>query len=153
MDVRHWNRNRWLTALAAAALVAVSGYWAWQLAAPAVDVSGARVQLAARRAQPVDAALAAPLVRLLSPSAVATQVQVLGVLAGSHAPLALLSVDGAPAQAYTTGQRLGPSTQVAGIAAQSVTLEHAGQLRTLPTPELPPLPEQGLRRADTATAP
>ncbi len=153
MDVRHWDRNRWLTALAAALLLGVSGYWAWQLAVPADDVPGARVQLAAGRARPADPALAAPLVRLLSPGAVATHVQVLGVLAGSHVPLALLSVDGAPAQAYTTGQRLGPSTQVAGIAAQSVTLEQAGQLRTLPVPALPPLPEQGVLRADTATAP
>ncbi|MGH8038375.1 MAG: hypothetical protein ACREPC_01255 [Stenotrophomonas sp.] len=151
MDVRHWDRNRLLTALAAALLVAVSGYWAWQLTVPAVEVEGIQVRRGASRAQPVAPALVAPLVRVLSPGAVATDVQVLGVLAGSHAPLALLSVDGAPAQAYATGQRLGPSTRVAEIGAEVVTLEQAGQLRALPVPALPPLAGQGIVRADAAT--
>ncbi len=151
MDVRHWDRNRLLTALAAALLVAVSGYWIWQFNAPGDDREGVGVRLRATRAQPVDPALVAPLVRVLSPGAVATDVQVLGVLAGSHAPLALLSVDGAPAQAYATGQRLGPSTRVAEIGAEVVTLERAGQPLALPVPALPPLAGQGIVRADAAT--
>jgi general secretion pathway protein C len=43
-----------------------------------------------------DAVASLPLVRLLSPGAVQTEVVVLGVMAGDHAPLALLSVDGRP---------------------------------------------------------
>lgn len=152
MHVSHWNRNQALTALAAASLLAVLGYWAWQLAAPADDGAGARVQLAGVRARAADSGLAAPLVSLLSPGSVNTRVQVLGVLAGSHAPLALLAVDDAPAQAYAVGQRLGPSTRVTAIAADVVTLEQAGQSRVLPVPLLPPLPEQGIVRATAAPA-
>lgn len=152
MDMSHWDRNRLLTVIAGASLLAVLGYWTWQLLAPADAAGDARVQLAAARPRPADPALAAPLVTLLSPGAVNTQVQVLGVLAGSRAPLALLSVDGASAQAVGVGQRLSPATHVTAIAADSVTLEQAGQLRVLPVPMLPPLPEQGIVRAGTVPA-
>ena len=152
MDMSHWDRNRLFTALAAASLLAVLGFWTWQLLALSEAIAGARVQLAAARPRPADPALAAPLVGLLSPGSVNTQVQVLGVLAGSHTPLALLAVDGAPAQAVAVGQRLGPATRVTAIAADSVTLEVAGQPRVLPVPMLPPLPEQGIVRAGSAPA-
>lgn len=144
MDVRQFNRNRVLTWLAAGSLLAVAGYWAWQLTVPAADVGSACVPLAAIRAHPAPQGLAVPLVGLLSPGSVTPQVQVLGVLAGSHASLALLSVDAAPAQAFTVGQRLGPSTRVTAIAADIVTLEQAGQSRVLPVPALPPLPAQDI---------
>lgn len=146
MDMHRWDHNRSLTTLAAASLVAVSAYWAWQLATPRDDPGAARVQLAGARARAMDPAQAAPLVSLLSPGSVATRVEVQGVLAGGRTPLALLSVDGAPVQAYTAGQRLGPATRVTAIAAETVMLEQAGQPRALSVPVLPPLPTQGLAR-------
>ncbi len=71
-----------------------------------------------------------------------TEVVVLGVMAGDHA-LALLSVDGRPAEAYAPGQRLGPCTVLASISASAVELNQAGQSRSLPVPELPPVPSDG----------
>lgn len=147
MDMRLWDRNRLLTALAGSALLLVLGYWTWAFAAPQDTVAGARVQLAPPRPRPVDTALAAPLVALVSPGTVQPQVQVLGVLAGDRAPLALLSVNGAPPQAVALGERLGPATVVKDIDARTVTLEQAGQPQALPVPALPPLPEQGIVRA------
>ncbi|MBO8044215.1 hypothetical protein J6396_41860, partial [Pseudomonas aeruginosa] len=91
-----------------------------------------------------DAVASLPLVRLLSPGAVQTAVVVLGVMAGDHAPLALLSVDGRPAEAYVPGQRLGPCTVLASISANAVELNQAGQLRSLPVPGLPPVPSDGI---------
>jgi general secretion pathway protein C len=96
-----------------------------------------------------DAVASLPLVRLLSPGAVQTEVVVLGVMAGDHAPLALLSVDGRPAEAYAPGQRLGPCT-VASISASAVELNQAGQSRSLPVPELPPVPSDGIVPRGTA---
>ncbi len=147
MDMRLWDRNRLLTALAGSALLLVLVYWTWALAAPQDIVAGARVQLTAPRPHPVDPALAAPLVSLMSPGAVQPQVQVLGVLAGDRAPLALLSVNGALPQAVAVGERLGPATVVSAISADTVTLEQAGHANPLPVPALPPLPEQGIVRA------
>ncbi|RRU12277.1 general secretion pathway protein [Stenotrophomonas sp. 278] len=147
MDMRLWDRNRLLTALAGSALLLVVVYWAWAFAAPQDTAAGARVQLAAPRPHPVDPALTAPLVSLMSPGAVQPQVQVLGVLAGDHTPLALLSVNGALPQAVAVGERLGPATVVSAISAEAVTLEQAGQANPLPVPALPPLPEQGIVRA------
>ncbi len=144
MDMRLWDRNRLLTALAGSALLLVLVYWTWAFAAPQDSIAGARVQLAAPRPHPVDPALSAPLVSLMSPGAVQPQVQVLGVLAGDRAPLALLSVNGALPQAVAVGERLGPATVIRAISAETVTLEQAGQTNPLPVPGLPPLPEQGI---------
>ncbi|MEN5271183.1 hypothetical protein [Stenotrophomonas lactitubi] len=144
MDGRRWDRNRTLTLLAAMLLLAVAGYWGVALFMVPVRVAAATVQVAVPAAPAVDNAASAPLVRLLSPGAVQTDVSVLGVMAGQQAPLALLSVDGAPAQAYAPGQRLGPSTVLAAISASAVELQQAGQPRSLPVPELPPLPTDGI---------
>lgn len=143
MDGRRWDRNHILTVLAAMLLLAVVVYWAVTLYAPAVAAAPA-VQVAEARPPAVDAAASAPLVRLLSPGAVQTDVVVLGVMAGDHAPLALLSVDGRPAEAYAPGQRLGPSTVLASISASTVELQQAGQSRSLPVPGLPPEPTDGI---------
>jgi general secretion pathway protein C len=144
MDGRRWDRNRTLTLLAAMLLLTVAGYWGMALFMAPVRVAAATVQVAVPAAPAFDNAASAPLVRLLSPGAVQTDVAVLGVMAGPHAPLALLSVDGAPAQAYAPGQRLGPSTVLAAIGANAVELQQAGQPRSLPVPELPPLPTDGI---------
>ncbi|MBD3681963.1 general secretion pathway protein [Stenotrophomonas sp. Br8] len=144
MDGRRWDRNRTLTLLAAMLLLAVAGYWGMALFMAPVRVAAAPVQVAVPAAPAFDDAASAPLVRLLSPGAVQTDVSVLGVMAGQQAPLALLSVDGAPAQAYAPGQRLGPSTVLAAISASAVELQQAGQPRSLPVPELPPMPTDGI---------
>ena len=144
MDGRRWDRNRTLTLLAALLLLAVAGYWGMALFMAPVRIGAATVQVAVPAAPAFDDAASAPLVRLLSPGAVQTDVTVLGVMAGQQAPLALLSVDGAPAQAYAPGQRLGPSTVLAAISASAVELQQAGQPRSLPVPELPPLPTDGI---------
>ncbi len=147
MDGRRWDRNRMLTLLAATLLLAVVAYWGVGLAASAPP----RVTPKASVEQPLrptfDAAASAPLVRLMSPGAVQTEVVVLGVLAGERAPLALLSVDGRPPEAYAPGQRLGPSTVLATISARAVELQQAGQSRQLPVPELPPMPTDGIAPA------
>nr|WP_312965951.1 hypothetical protein [Stenotrophomonas indicatrix] len=144
MDGRRWDRNRTLTLLAAMLLLTVAGYWGMALFMAPARVSAATVQIAVPAAPAFDDAASAPLVRLLSPGAVQTEVTVLGVMAGRQAPLALLSVDRAPAQAYAPGQRLGPSTVLAAISASAVELQQAGQPRSLPVPELPPLPTDGI---------
>jgi len=144
MDGRRWDRNRTLTLLAALLLLAVAGYWGMALFMAPARVAAAVVQVAVPAAPAFDDAASAPLVRLLSPGAVQTDVSVLGVMAGRQEPLALLSVDGAPAQAYAPGQRLGPSTVLAAISANAVELKQAGQPRSLPVPELPPLPTDGI---------
>lgn len=144
MDGRRWDRNRMLALLAAALLLAVVAYWSVTLSAvaPAAVASEAKAEAPVRPM--FDAVASLPLVRLLSPGAVQTEVVVLGVLAGDHAPLALLSVDGRPAEAYAPGQRLGPCTVLANISANAVELNQAGQLRSLPVPELPPVPSDGI---------
>ncbi|KOF00177.1 general secretion pathway protein [Stenotrophomonas geniculata] len=156
MDGRRWDRNRILTLLAATLLLAVVAYWGVTLSAvaPAAAASEAKAVAPAAAASeakavaPVrpmfDAVASLPLVRLLSPGAVQTEVVVLGVMAGDHAPLALLSVDGRPAEAYAPGQRLGPCTVLASISASAVELNQAGQSRSLPVPELPPVPSDGI---------
>jgi len=145
MDGRRVDRNRTLTALAAAAFIGMAGYWAWVLLVPQPDALGPRVQVRSTpRATSPDAALSAPLVTLMSPGAVRTEVQVLGVLARSRRPLALLSIDGGTAGAYAPGQRLGPSTMLVAVAADAVQVEQAGQLQVLPTPTLPVLPDDGI---------
>lgn len=144
MDGRRWDRNRMLTLLAATLLLAVVAYWSVTLSAvaPAATASEAKAEAPVRPM--FDAVASLPLVRLLSPGAVQTDVVVLGVLAGDHAPLALLSVDGRPAEAYAPGQRLGPCTVLTSISASAVELNQAGQLRSMPVPELPPLPGDGI---------
>ncbi|MDN8643345.1 general secretion pathway protein [Stenotrophomonas indicatrix] len=144
MDGRRWDRNRTLTLLAAMLLLTVAGYWGMALFMAPVRIGAATVQVAVPAAPAFDDAASAPLVRLLSPGAVQTDVTVLGVMAGQQAPLALLSVDGVPAQAYAPGQRLGPSTVLAAISASAVELQQAGQPRSLPVPELPPMPTDGI---------
>jgi general secretion pathway protein C len=144
MDGRRWDRNRMLTLLAAMLLLAVAGYWGMALFMAPARVAAAAVQVAVPAAPAFDDAASAPLVRLLSPGAVQTDVTVLGVMAGQQAPLALLSVDGAAAQAYAPGQRLGPSTVLAAISANAIELQQAGQPRSLPVPELPPMPTDGI---------
>lgn len=144
MDGRRWDRNRLLTLLAATLLLAVVAYWGVTLSAvtPTAAASETHAQAPARPL--FDAVASLPLVRLLSPGAVQTEVVVLGVMAGDHAPLALLSVDGRPAEAYAPGQRLGPCTVLTGISASAVELNQAGQSRSLPAPELPPVPSDGI---------
>ncbi|WP_353098244.1 hypothetical protein [Stenotrophomonas lactitubi] len=144
MDGRRWDRNRTLTLLAAMLLLTVAGYWSMALFMAPVRIGAAPVRVAVPAGPAFDDAASAPLVRLLSPGAVQTDVAVLGVMAGPHAPLALLSVDGAPAQAYAPGQRLGPSTVLAAISANAIELQQAGQPRSLPVPELPPMPTNGI---------
>ncbi|MCW2065693.1 UNVERIFIED_ORG: general secretion pathway protein C [Stenotrophomonas maltophilia] len=144
MDGRRWDRNRTLTLLAAMLLLTVAGYWSMALFMAPVRIGAAPVRVAVPAGPAFDDAASAPLVRLLSPGAVQTDVTVLGVMAGQQAPLALLSVDGAPAQAYAPGQRLGPSTVLAAISANVVELQQAGKPRSLPVPELPPLPTDGI---------
>ncbi len=144
MDGRRWDRNRILTLLAATLLLAVVTYWGVTLSAvaPAAAASEAKAEAPVRPM--FDAVASLPLVRLLSPGAVQTEVVVLGVMAGDHAPLALLSVDGRPAEAYSPGQRLGPCTVLASISASAVELNQAGQSRSLLVPELPPVPTDGI---------
>lgn len=144
MDGRRWDRNRMLTLLAAALLLAVVAYWSITLSAvaPAAVASEAKTEVAVRPM--FDAMASLPLVRLVSPGAVQTEVVVLGVLAGDHAPFALLSVDGGPAEAYAPGQRLGPCTVLASISANTVELNQAGQSRSLAVPTLPPVPSDGI---------
>lgn len=148
MDGWRWDRNRSLTLLAATLLLAVVAYWGVTLSAvtPAAAASEARAEAPLRPM--FDAVASLPLVRLLSPGAIQTEVVVLGVMAGEHAPLALLSVDGRPAQAYAPGQRLGPCTVLARISASAVELDQAGQSRSLPVPQLPPVPTDGIAPAE-----
>lgn len=143
MDGRRWDRNRMLTLLAATLLLAVVAYWGVTLSAVAPTAAASETYAEALHApvrcsgQPAAGAVAVP-------GAVQTEVVVLGVMAGDHAPLALLSVDGRPAEAYAPGQRLGPCTVLASISANAVELNQAGQLRSLPVPELPPVPSDGI---------
>lgn len=150
MDVSRWDRNRMLAALAAACLLGVLGCVAWTLGRPAAGAGATRVALASAPGGVPDPALIAPLVGLLSPGSVRTQVQVLGVVAGSHAPLALLSVDGGAPRAFAPGQRLGPSTVLARVAVDTVQVEQGGQLQSLAVPMLPPLPQDGIVPMDVA---
>ncbi|WP_369038942.1 hypothetical protein [Stenotrophomonas maltophilia] len=143
MDGRRWDRNRMLTLLAATLLLAVVAYWSVVLSASAPPAAATPVAASATP-PPFDATASAPLVRLLSPGAVQTDVVVLGVMAGEHAPLALLAVDGRPAEAFAPGQRLGPSTVLSSIRADAVELQQAGQTRALPVPTLPALPTDGI---------
>ena len=149
MDGRRWDRNRVLTLLAATLLLAVLAYWSVTLVGPIPSVAASEAQPNVPVRPVFDAAASLPLVRLLSPGAVQTEVVVLGVMAGDHAPLALLSVDGRPAEAYAPGQRLGPSTVLAGISASAVELQQAGQSRSLPVPALPPVPPDGIVPANS----
>ncbi|MEN5267772.1 hypothetical protein ABE502_02190 [Stenotrophomonas sepilia] len=144
MDGRRLDRNCILTLLAATLLLAVVAYWGVTLSAvaPVAAASEAKTEAAVRPM--FDAVASLPLVRLLSPGAVQTEVVVLGVMAGDHAPLALLSVDGRPAEAYAPGQRLGPCTVLASISANTVELNQAGQSRSLAVPTLPPVPSDGI---------
>ncbi len=144
MDGRRLDRNRILTLLAATLLLAVVAYWGVTLSAvaPVAAASEAKTEAAVRPM--FDAVASLPLVRLLSPGAVQTEVVVLGVMAGDHAPLALLSVDGRPAEAYAPGQRLGPCTVLASISTNTVELNQAGQSRSLAVPTLPPVPSDGI---------
>ncbi|MFG0711489.1 hypothetical protein ACF8O9_01440 [Stenotrophomonas geniculata] len=143
MDGRRWDRNRILTLLAATLLLAVVAYWSVTLSAVAPAAAASEAKAVPVRPM-FDAVASLPLVRLLSPGAVQTEVVVLGVMAGDHAPLALLSVDGRPAEAYAPGQRLGPCTVLTSISASAVELNQAGQSRSLPVPELPPVPTDGI---------
>lgn len=147
MDGMRWERNRVLTVLAGGLLAAVVLYWAAQLWLPASATAAPRVQAAAPAATAIDAGASAPLVRLLSPGAVQTEVSVLGVLASARSPLALLSINGAPAEAYAPGQALGPSTVLVAIDAGGVQLKQAGQLRTVAAPALPAMPLDGITPA------
>lgn len=144
MDGKRWDRNRVLTLLAATLLLAVVVYWGVTLAAPVAAAAASEAHAGPPARPAFDAAASVPLVRLLSPGAVQTDVVVLGVMAGDHAPLALLSVDGRPAEAYAPGQRLGPSTVLASVSASTVELTQAGQSRSLPVPGLPPMPTDGI---------
>lgn len=144
MDGRRWDRNRILTLLAATLLLAVVAYWGVTLSAVAPTAAASETHAEAPARPLFDAVASLPLVRLLSPGAVQTEVVVLGVMAGDHAPLALLSVDGRPPEAYAPGQRLGPCTVLASISANAVELNQAGQSRSLPVPELPPVPSDGI---------
>ncbi|BCX44205.1 general secretion pathway protein [Stenotrophomonas pavanii] len=144
MEGGRWDRNRILTLLAATLLLAVVAYWGVTLSAVAPTAAASETHAEATARPLFDAVASLPLVRLLSPGAVQTEVVVLGVMAGDHAPLALLSVDGRPAEAYAPGQRLGPCTVLASISANAVELNQAGRSRRLPVPELPPVPSDGI---------
>ncbi|MGF6416716.1 general secretion pathway protein C [Stenotrophomonas sp. AN71] len=144
MDGRRWDRNRMMTLLAAMLLLAVVVYWGVALVGPVSAAAASEAHTQQPALPGFDAAASVPLVRLLSPGAVQTDVAVLGVMAGEYAPLALLSVDGQPAQAYAPGQRLGPSTVLVRISASAVELQQAGQPRSLPVPALPPVPAEGI---------
>lgn len=144
MQGRRWDRNGVLTLLAAALLLAVLAYWGVTLSAVAPMAAASEAHAEAPARPVFDAAASMPLVRLLSPGAVQTEVVVLGVMAGGHTPLALLSVDGRPAEAYAPGQRLGPCTVLASISTSAVELNQAGKSRSLPVRELPPVPADGI---------
>ncbi|WMJ69392.1 hypothetical protein [Stenotrophomonas sp. 24(2023)] len=144
MDGTRWERNRVLDIAAAALLLAVVTYWAGQLWPARAQPAGPRVAPVVAVARVADPAASAPLVRLQSPGAVQTEVSVLGVLASERAPLALLSINGAPAQAYAPGQALGPSTQLLAIDAHGVQLKQAGHRRAIAAPALPALPTDGI---------
>ncbi|GAB3051607.1 general secretion pathway protein [Stenotrophomonas tumulicola] len=144
MEKGRWDRNHMLAAFAAACLLGVLAWWGWAMAAGPAGAGAPRVQLARAPGNSADPALAAPLVGLLSPGSVRTQVQVLGVLAGSQAPLALLSIDGGAPRAFAPGQRLGPSTVLGSVAVDTVEVEQGGQRHSLPVPMLPALPEDGI---------
>ena len=125
-------------------LLAVVAYWGVTLSAVTPTAAASETHAEAPARPLFDAVASLPLVRLLSPGVVQTEVVVLGVMAGDHAPLALLSVDGRPPEAYAPGQRLGPCTVLASISANAVELNQAGQSRSLPVPALPAVPTDGI---------
>ncbi len=132
------------TLIAGVVLAAVVSCWAVVLLRKPAAIPDAPDAATTPATEPADAEAVATAVRLMSPGAVQTTVEVLGVIAGADAPLVLLSVNGGPADAYAPGERLGPSTVLVDVAADGVQLRQAGSVRTLPAPALPTLPDDGI---------
>lgn len=143
---RGWQQ-RWNLPASAALLAVAVGYAGWTLrGVPTLPITAA-APLAAPTLAPNTA-----LVSLMSPGSVQTDVQVAGVLSGGARSLALLSVNGATAQAYTAGERLGPSTRLVSLDARQVVLDVAGSRRTLAVPSLPEPDLDGLQWMATPRA-
>ncbi|MDU3293924.1 MAG: type II secretion system protein N [Pseudomonas aeruginosa] len=70
------------------------------------------------------------------------EVQLAGLISGGPAAIAILSVNGAPAQAYREGEVLARAAKVRRIEADAVLIEQNGEVRRVPMQRLaepPPL--------------
>jgi general secretion pathway protein C len=131
-------------------LCACTAYWTMQLVKPPIRALAAPPQ--AQHAQ-IDVRLAAGLFGGRGTVAVASNYQLLGVVAAKNAEesVAILSADGKPAQALRQGKELLPGTSIKEVHATYVLLSEGGILKRVMLPENV-APKPGLSTASPGSA-
>lgn len=112
-------------------LVAMAGLVTWaQLLWPSSSDQPA--------AQPVDtpAMAATPAGRWFADIPLQVQIQVSGVMAGSHGAVAIASLDGGPARAVRSGEELARGVRLVAIEGRGLVIERGGQRSRVEVPVL-----------------
>ena len=132
---------RLLSGLLLLILVAIVAYWIMQLAAPrpVIAPSGIQGEVASSRSLAAAAAAfgrpgaAAPVV------AAPTNIQVVGVAESGEHGVAILAVDGKPAEAFAVGSKVNDSTRLLSAVDGKVVLEQNGRQIEVDAPQRPSL--------------
>ncbi|KQB28288.1 general secretion pathway protein C [Pseudomonas paraeruginosa] len=127
--------------VAVLALLAGLLFWGYLLLAPIPGV----VQAEVGAAPPVSSE--EPAQRWFAAPSSEIEVSLAGLIGGGPAAIAILSVNGAPLQAYREGEALGRAAKVRRIEADAVLIEQNGEVRRVVMPRLPePPPLATLKR-------
>lgn len=136
---------RLLAGLGVAALACGVGIWSAILLAPSPGVLPPAVAAAAPRGAdmaPVAAWFgAAPAVQAR------VRVTVSGLMSAGPQGVAILSVDGGAARAWSVGQEIAPGVRLVRIEGRTVTLDQQGERLDASLPATPPLSTPGFVRA------
>lgn len=127
----------WLTTLALFALLcAIVTYWALILVAPRSPIAPAGA--ASERGALPELQLASQLFGAtpgMITAAVASNIQVIGIVAAGRLGSAILAVDGKPPKAYAVGEELSASQRLSEVRSNAVVVIGVGAPIELPVPE------------------
>lgn len=127
----------WLATLALVALLcAIVTYWALVLIAPRSPIAPAGA--ASERGALPELQLASQLFGAtpgMITAAVASNIQVIGIVAAGRLGSAILAVDGKPPKAYAVGEELSASQRLSEVRSNAVVVIGVGAPIELPVPE------------------
>ena len=118
------------------------GVWGYLLFQPAETIAPQDVEMPAIVADAAGEAMAG----WFGSGPVRLDVEVIGLVRKSDRAVAVLSVNGAPPQAYMAGESLMTDVVLASIDRDGVTVERAGVVLQIAAPAVPDSGVEGIRR-------
>lgn len=149
LPLPRFNPPALLRALAMLAVAAGVGVWGAILLAPSPGAMPPALPAASTQGFAT-----APVAQWFGGGNARVKVTVVGLIAGgAQQGAALLSVNGAPAQAYRIGQTLAPGIVLAGVSRDAVSVDQDGVIEQVAVPRNPTDVIQGFVPAASARQP